>query len=106
MAISFIKHVENNLEKTPESICEPIRNLSIPIINRIFHKRMELKSHNKFISSLLSATKSFARGHPEVFFTKADKGNTVILNKTDYIKKMTDLLSDTHTYKIIHHNPI
>jgi len=107
MAINFIKHIEKNLEKMPESICEPIRNLSIPIINRIFHDRMELKTHNKFISSLLSITKSFTREHPEVFFTKADKGNTtVILNKTDYFNKMTDLLSDTHTYKIIHHNPI
>jgi len=68
---------------------------------------MELKTHNKFISSLFSTTKSFTRAHPEIFFTKADKGNTtVIFNRDDYINKMTNILSDTHTYKIIHHNPI
>jgi len=78
------------------------------IINRIFHNSMELKAHNKFLSSLLlSITKTFTKEHPEIFFTKADKGNTtVILNKENYIIKMTDMLSDTHTYITIHHDPI
>jgi len=94
MAINFIKHIEKNLAKTPESICESIRNLSIPIINRIFHNDMELKAHNKFLFSLLSITKSFTKQHPEILFTKADKGNTtVILNKDEYINNMTVMLS-------------
>jgi len=90
----------------PESICEPIRNHAIPIINRIFHNNSKQNPHNKFLSSILSFTKTFTKEHPEIFFTKADKGNTtVILNKKDYLNKMTDMLSDSHTYEIIHQDP-
>jgi len=106
MAVSFIKHIEKNLTKTPESICEPIRNLAIPIIKRIFHTSSERNEHHKFLTSSLNITKTFTKEHPEVFVTKADKGNTtVILNKQDYITKMTNILSDTNTYAIIHDDP-
>jgi len=63
---------------------------------------MELKTHNKFLSSLLNITKSFTKQHPEILFTKADKGNTtVILNKDDYINKMTVI---RYPY-LFHHDP-
>jgi len=67
---------------------------------------MEHKAHNKFLLSLLNI-KTFTKEHPEVFFTKADKGNTtVILNKQNYITKMINILSDTHSYITIHHDLI
>jgi len=69
---------------------------------------MELNTPNKFLSSLLSITKSFTKQHSEILFTKADKGNTtVILNKDDYINRMTVMLSDTYKTILptIHHDP-
>jgi len=107
VAINFIKHIEKNLTKTPNQICESVRNSSIPIINRILHNNFAPISNNKYISSLLNSTKSFIKEHPEIFFTKADKGNTtVIMNKNEYINKMTEMLADSSTYTIIHHDPI
>ena len=43
---------------------------------------------------------------PHIIITRADKGNKiVILDKTSYNTKVTDILSDTHTYKPIDSDP-
>ncbi|XP_077264260.1 uncharacterized protein LOC143898565 [Temnothorax americanus] len=43
----------------------------------------------------------------DVFVTKADKGQiTVIMDKSDYINRMTELLNDTSTYKKLKKDPI
>ena len=43
---------------------------------------------------------------PDIIITRADKGNKiVILDKISYNKKVTDILSDTHTYKRIESDP-
>ena len=45
--------------------------------------------------------------NPDIFFTKADKGNvTVCLKESEYIIKMNNLLSDTSTYISIDKNPL
>ena len=52
-------------------------------------------------------TKSFLKNNPNIFFTKADKGNvTVCLNKSDCNNKMLELLSDNNTYEKINKNPL
>ncbi|KYN10994.1 hypothetical protein ALC57_16846 [Trachymyrmex cornetzi] len=52
------------------------------------------------------ATKTFIDSHPELLFTRADKGNsTVIMNVSDYKEKMNELLSDINTYIKINKDP-
>jgi len=45
--------------------------------------------------------------NPNIIFTKADKGNTVVaLDRLDYIAKMENIFSDTNTYTVLQRNPI
>jgi len=54
----------------------------------------------------LDSTKKFVKSHPEIMFTKADKGNaTVAIGKIDYYKKMEKLLSEETTYDRMKKDP-
>jgi len=60
----------------------------------------------ELLTFLTHYTKNFVRKNPEIIFTRADKGNiTVALNKSNYIKKMEEVLSDTNTYTLIKKDP-
>jgi len=49
---------------------------------------------------LFKSTVNFNKEHPNIIFTKADKGNiTVVLEREFCIKKMEELLGDTDTLK-------
>jgi len=105
--VNFIKHIENNLKKTPESISEPIRNLSYSIINRLLHNDIKIDNNRKFLTESLWLTESFIKDHPELLFIKADKRNTTVaINVDDYLTKMREISSDTSTYITINNNPI
>ena len=44
--------------------------------------------------------------HEDVIIQEADKGNSVvILNKSDYLKRMKEILSDIDKFKILNVNP-
>jgi len=59
------------------------------------------------IIKLLESTKTFLKNNPNILFTRADKGSiTVVLDKTEYINKIEDMLSDTSTYLEIKKDPI
>jgi len=56
---------------------------------------------------LIPPTKRFIKDNPDILFTRADKGNTVVaLDRMDYIVKMENYLSDTNTYSILQRNPV
>jgi len=51
-------------------------------------------------------SKSFIKNNPDIIFTRADKGNTVVaLNRIDYNNKMEIFFSDSNTYSILKRNP-
>jgi len=59
------------------------------------------------ILDAVSITKRFIKNNPNILFTRADKGNTVVaLDKNDYVKNMEDCLSDSDTYTVLKHNPV
>jgi len=56
------------------------------------------------IMDAVSSTKKFVKDNPNILFTKADKGNTVIaLDRNEYIENMETLLSYSDTYIIQKH---
>jgi len=61
----------------------------LQIISRFFTGLK--KNNNKVfekLSCLIKTTKHFIKNHPNVIFTRADKGNiTVALDRNDYIAK-------------------
>ena len=59
------------------------------------------------IKTNLALTKKFKKDNPEIFITKADKGNvTVIMNNTDYIDKVEAALSDRKYYTFLKKSPL
>lgn len=76
-------------------------------------------NHRKCISGLgvldvvnvvnfhLTKTKIFLKQNPEIFVTKADKGNILVILKTfEYIDKCSNLPYDNSTYKKLSKDPI
>jgi len=94
MTVEFIKHIENNIVKLDEKTKNLIRKDSITVLNSINYKL----SNNKFdniIKQGIWELKMFLNNNQSLLVTKADKGNsTVILSYDEYVKKMSDILSD------------
>jgi len=105
--VNFVKHIKKNLFKSLDEISEPIRNQSTTIIKRLILSNPKLDNNKKLLFSWYHSTENFIKEHPEILFTKANKGNiTVALKIDDYLSKMADIFSDANTYKIINNNPI
>jgi len=58
------------------------------------------------ILSSVSITEKFMKNNPDILFTRANKGKTVALERTDYISKMENNLSNSNTYTLLHRNPV
>jgi len=104
--VEFIKCIEKNIFKEVNELGNHIRNQSIPIIKRLIKKSINLDKNEKLILSWIKLTKRFAINNPDVFFTKADKGNaTVAMDLHEYNIKMTEIFSDSDTYTTVKKDP-
>lgn len=72
-----------------------------------FKRSIRHSGTEKFILETFNRAKAFLKLHKdEIIVTEADKGNkTVVLPKADYYRKMSELLGDKNTYKIIRTDP-
>jgi len=106
--IQYIKNFENNFSRfRQQQSC--INNLRFQLFNLLkpIHK-LELSRSNIDLQILdsVSSTKSFIKDNPNVLFTRADKGHTVVaLNRGEYLSKMKACLSDSDTYIVLKQNP-
>jgi len=104
----ILSNVSNNFHKHRLNSNNTFRNKVFPRIKSI--KNNNRNNRNKIDLDILSAassTKRFVSHNPNVVFTRADKGNTVVaLDRIDYINKMENNLADTSTYISIQRNPI
>jgi len=103
-----IKHIENNFSMLHGYNCiNTLRNQIFSFINNLNKIN---KSRNETENKLVAAnkiTRRFINSNPDVLFTRADKGNTVVaLDRNEYISKMEDCLSDKNTYTILQRNPV
>ncbi|XP_018367481.1 PREDICTED: uncharacterized protein LOC108763996 [Trachymyrmex cornetzi] len=104
--IEFIKSIESNIINRPNNVINVIRNNTMPILEKFHNDFPKSDSNTKLLSSWTISTKKFIKEHPELLFSKADKGNvTVALNRDDYVNKMELMLSDENTYEIISKDP-
>jgi len=54
----------------------------------------------------LDSTKKFIKNHPDILFTKSDKGNvTIAIKRSDYCRKMEEMLLDTNIYVSVNRDP-
>ena len=84
-----------------------VRNRALPVINDISnYKPSSLSDHDKHLVKLAKLTSSFLRNNPKLLVTRADKGNvTVVMERQDYLTKMTNMLNDTDTYIFVNKDP-
>jgi len=106
--IEYIKHIENNFSKfKQQQSC--VNTMRIQLFNFLkpLHNLDHVRSNIDLeILDAVSFTKKFIKENPELLFTRADKGNTVVaLDRTDYMNKMKACLSDSNTYIKLKQNP-
>ena len=102
--IEFIKHLELNLCRTESNKRQSIINQSVNIVSKL--KNAKISHSDQMFLKLFGFTKKFTKDHPEIIFTKADKGNiTVAMLKDEYLDKMEGMLSDNNTYQRIKKDP-
>jgi len=98
--------LENHRDIRDVISLNPIRNSIISSLKDFISNRNTNNPTERKIQHLLKSTEKFIEEHPDILFTRADKGNiTVALNKNFYIEKM-EMLCDTNTYTKIKKNPI
>jgi len=106
---AYIKHIESNFLKCKkQQACITSMRIQffnfLKSLNKLEHHRSDMDER---ILDAVHVTKKFVKDNPDILFTRADKGNTVVaLDRSDYIKKMEAYLSDTDTYTELRHNPV
>jgi len=104
--IEIIKQTENNIINL-KNICEnDIRNHTISGINKLYYNDKPMNHIDALLENWLHVTKSFIKSHPNILFTKADKGNTTVaLDRNKYCSQMETLLHNKDTYEIVKNDP-
>jgi len=98
VAHELIKDLESYRDIRDAISLNPIRNSIIPSLKDFISNRNTNNPAERKIQHLLKSTKKFIEEHPDILFTRADKGNiTVALNRNLYIEKMEEVLCDTNT---------
>lgn len=99
-AETYIQNLESDKEK------DQIRNnLSRKLSN--FKRNKKTNPLEKFILQTYKTTENIVKDYKDkIIITTADKGNkTVIMYRTDYNEKMSQLLEDKNTYKLTRTDP-
>ncbi|XP_018368506.1 PREDICTED: uncharacterized protein LOC108764666, partial [Trachymyrmex cornetzi] len=83
-------------------------NNTIPILNGIVSAPSALIiPYDKRLTTMEKNTINFISSHPDIIYTRADKGNaTVAMSRETYINKMKTMLNDIDTYILIKKDPV
>ena len=103
----YVKDIENNVRVN--DINNAVREDLIDTFNRFIknNNKRHISLEDKSIKCNLDKTKQFLKAHPNIFVTKADKGNvTVVFNKTEFIQKVELEISDKNYYSEINKSPL
>jgi len=106
MVIDLIKSVESNTLKFDVDTQSSIRNRAISILNSFSLLTPEKNSTNQRVRELFRTCKMFIKNNSNIIVTRADKGNTtVMLDRSEYIRSIKEMLQDTNTYIKIKKDP-
>jgi len=105
--LAIVKNFEASSQKIPERVVDKVRSSLVNILK----KNLQNNKHVNYIDARLQkeyiVCNRFLRNNDDIFVTKADKGQvTVIMDRTDYIKQMENMLDDETTYRHIKNNPL
>ena len=95
------RNIENNNAIIKDDLLTTVNNY----IRK--NKTQHITRDDRMINNNLTLTKKFKKDNPEIFITKADKGNvTVVMNNTEYIEKVETAFSDRKYYTVIKKSPL
>ena len=102
----LIKDFENHAYKIPHDSVDEIRHILINQSRSYLSNRKKISPFDVFIHNSFPDTKTFLKNNPELFVSRADKGNvTVIATQKEYKESMKKIFADTNTYSLIDINP-
>ncbi|XP_062704193.1 uncharacterized protein LOC134286577 [Aedes albopictus] len=89
--VRFVADVETAIRRIPEA--EHIRGeISTIMSNYVNYQRQPMTKENEWILKDVLKSRKFLKEHPELYVTKADKGNkTVVLAASEYREKMAEM---------------
>jgi len=107
LTVNFVKNFEASTPKLPEKMVDKARSMMVNSLCRNLSINNHLSYFDTYINREVKKCKKFLKNNPEIFVTKADKGQvTVVMDRNVYVDKMTQMLEDTETYKPIKTNPL
>jgi len=107
LTVNFVKNFEASTPKLPERIVDKARSMFVNSLCRNLSGNNHLSHFDKYINREVKKCKKFLKNNPEILVTKADKGQvTVVMDRSVYVDKMTQMLEDTETYKHVKINPL
>ena len=108
MVFEIVKDIESNMIKIKkEKDREELRHKLLNTSSNFLKKSQNIPAIDKIIAQSWKETKLFLQNNSDIFITHADKENvTVILNRSDYNKRMLQLVNDNSTYKKTNYNPL
>ena len=94
-----ISSVEQKMSMVNSNLRVQIRGEVANILKNSVNS-LQNSRETQFIIEMFEKTKKFISKHRnEIFITNADKGNeTVIMNRSEYINKVNDMLNDGETF--------
>jgi len=104
---SIVPHIQRLKPGNPQMINKINFNISV-----ILHKYKNSKENNNELNYFhrklqndIKKANRFLKNNPEIILTKADKGNiSIIMNKSEYDRKMFEMLEDKNTYSCLNQN--
>jgi len=107
LTVNSVKNFEMVIPKLPEKVVDNVRSMIVNSLCRNISSNNHLSHFDTYINREVKKCKNFLRNNPDIFVTKADKGQvTVIMDRKVYVDKMTQNLEDTETYKPLNSNPL
>ncbi|XP_071576008.1 uncharacterized protein [Temnothorax nylanderi] len=105
--LEVIKNFEVNAHKFPDSAVNNVRGSLTDSLHRFLVDQNHVDRVDRYILNKYAECKKFLRDNQDVFVTRADKDQvTVIMDRDEYLEKMTELLNDESTYKKLKKDPI
>lgn len=84
-----------------------LRGVLIDNVDHYSRTKAHVPAEDRLFAQKLAHVRNYLKNHTDTFFTLADKGNvTVALSRSTYCSKMSSLLADESTYRVVNPDPL
>jgi len=105
--LGIVKNFEASIYKFPEMCVDNIRAMVVNSLNRNLYRYKHLNYLDAHIHKEFIKCKNFLKNNDDIFVTKADKGQViVVMDKSAYVDQMVKILDDENTYRLVRNNPL